>query len=199
MAYMKTSTDNISTFCLDENGGVVCAPGFPFQLGERSWEREWQVSSPGDKEKIIDDLERLLAGNGETYRFLCQRAALMVDEMLENAFFAAPRDAAGKPLCIKGGKRDLFPGERITLRSAFDSEKLSLEISDSWGSLSPDIVRRYISLNLASEGTEGDRAGRGLFFMWRFMDDFYVSVKPGEQTSVGGVLPLYTHFIEQGE
>jgi hypothetical protein len=59
-------------------------------------------------------------------------------------------------------------------------------------------VRRFITLNLAAGIPEDDRSGRGLFFMWRFMDDFYVSVRPGQETSVGGLLPLYPHTIEQG-
>lgn len=198
MASMKNSTMNIHTFRPDGNGGIVCAPGASLPLKERRWELEWRVSSPEDKETIIFQLECLLGGNGDAYEFLSQRAALMVDEMLENALFAAPRDAAGRPLYAKGGRRALHPGERICLRCAFDGERLCLEVSDSWGSLSPEIVRRYITLNLATDGSGEDRAGRGLFFMWRFMDDFYVGVKPGEETSIGGVLPLYPQFIEQG-
>lgn len=188
---MKDSTKNIHSFHLDENGAIVCIPSAPLPLMEQGWVHEWPVSSPEDKEKIIAHLEHLLsAEHDEANNFLSQRAALMVDEMLENALYAAPRDAGGRPLYTKGGRRTPLPGERIMLRCAFDGERLSLEVSDSWGNLSPEVVRRFISLNLDEDVAGSDRAGRGLFIMWRFMENFYVSVKPGKETSIGGILSL---------
>lgn len=198
MAYMNVSTKNSHTFRLNEKGEIVCTPCSPLLPGDRCRVHEWRVSSPEDKEEIIASLDSLLVGNDDAYGFLCQRAALMVDEMLENAIFAAPRDGDGRALYAKGGRRTLLPDERVILRCAFDGDRLSLEVSDSWGTLSPETVQRFISLNLAAGIPESDRTGRGLFFMWRFMDDFYVSVKPGEETSIGGALPLYPHTIEQG-
>ncbi len=193
MAHMKKTTRHIHGFRLNRNGAIVCIPGSPLALPQRGRVHEWRVMSPEDKETIIAHLERLLDGADDAHDFLRQRAALLVDEMLENALYAAPRDAGGGQIFRKGAKRGVLPGEQITLRCAYDGERLSLEVSDSWGSLTPETVRRFIALNLASEGADTDRAGRGLFFMWRLMDDFYVSVKPGEETSIGGALPLYPH------
>ena len=198
MAHVKSTTLNVHGFRLNANGTIVCIPRSPLPLNQGGGVHEWRIAAPDDKDRIIAHLERLLEGNDEAHDFLRQRAALMVDEMLENALYAAPRDAEGRQLFPKGGRRGVLPGERITLRCAFDGERLSLEVSDSWGSLSPEIVRRFIALNLAGGGAESDRAGRGLFFMWRFMDDFYVSVRPGEETAIGGALPLYPHANEQG-
>lgn len=198
MSYMKATALNVHGFRLDDNRTIACIPRSPLPLNPGDRVHEWRVVSPDDKDMIIAHLERLLEGNDAAYDFLRQRAALMVDEMLENALYAAPRDASGRQLFRKGGRRVVLPGERITLRCAFDGERLSLEVSDSWGSLSPETVQHFIALNLATEGAESDRAGRGLFFMWRLMDDFYVSVKPGEETSIGGALPLYPHANEKG-
>ena len=192
MASMQDSTLHIHTFRLGENGEIVRASGAP-RLSMLRRAHEWQITSPDDKEKVIAQLERMLAGDDEAHDFLRQRAALMVDEMLENALYAAPRDANGGQLFPKGDRRGILPEERIILRCDFDGERLSLEVSDSWGSLSPETVQHFIALNLADDGVHGDRAGRGLFFMWRLMDDFYVRVTPGEETSIGGALPLYPH------
>jgi len=198
MAYVTSPTLNVHGFRLNANGTIVCTPGSPLVLDRGDGVHEWHVGSTDDKEMIIAHLEQVLAGNDEAHDFLRQRAALMVDEMLENALYAAPRDASGRQLFTKGGKRGILPGERITLRCSFDGERLTLEVSDSWGSLSPETVQRFIALNLASKGADSHRAGRGLFFMWHLMDDFYVSVKPGEETAIGGALPLYPQSNEQG-
>lgn len=197
MAQVTAPTMNVHGFRLNANGAIVRIPGIPLPL-DRDGVQEWHIVSPEDKETIIAHLERMVEGNDEAHDFLRQRAALMVDEMLENALYAAPRDACGRQLFSKGGKRGMLPGERITLRCAFDGARLALEVSDNWGSLSPETVQRFIALNLASKGADGHRAGRGLFFMWRLMDDFYVSVKPGEETAIGGALPLYPQLDEQG-
>jgi len=187
---MKASTRHVHGFRLNGNGTIVCIPGSPLPLPQQGRVHEWRVMSPADKETIIAGLGHLLDGADDAHDFLRQRATLLVDEMLENALYAAPRDASGRQLFRKGDKRGALPGEQITLRCAYDGERLALEVSDSWGSLSPETVRRFIALNLAAEEAETDRAGRGLFFMWHLMDDFYVSVKPGEETAVGGTLPL---------
>jgi anti-sigma regulatory factor (Ser/Thr protein kinase) len=31
-----------------------------------------------------------------------------------------------------------------------------------------------------------DEGGRGLFIIWRFLDQFHVSIKPGKETVIGG-------------
>jgi hypothetical protein len=190
MAHHKITTQDAHGFRLNANGTIVRIPGSPLPLDQGKGVHEWRVASPDDKYRIIANLEQLLEGNDDAHGFLRQRAALMADEMLENALYAAPRDAGGRQLFRKGGNRVILPGERIVLRCAYDGERLALEVSDSWGSLSPETVQRFIALNLAAEDAESDRAGRGLFFMWQIMDDFYVSVKPGEETAIGGTLPL---------
>ncbi|HEX9078251.1 MAG TPA: ATP-binding protein [Desulfuromonadaceae bacterium] len=197
MAHMKAESPNAHGFHLNANGTIACIP-LSIPLNRGGGVHEWRIASPDDKERVIVLLEQLLEGNDEAHDFLRQRAALMVDEMLENALYAAPRDAEGRQIFPKGDRRGMLPGERITLRCSFDGERLALEVSDSWGSLSPETVRRFIALNLASEGAECDRAGRGLFFMWRFMDDFYVSVTPGEETAIGGAIPLHPSTHVQG-
>jgi len=156
---------------------------------------EWPVMSSDDKEVLIRRVEALVGGNDEAHTFLRQRAALMVDEMLENALYDAPRDISDKPIYSKGEKRTLPACEKIVLRCAFDGEKLFLEISDSWGRLSPATAQRFIALNQAQD-VSIDRAGRGLFLMWNFMKDFYVNLVPGLKTSVGGYLLLNPHPIE---
>jgi hypothetical protein len=158
---------------------------------------EWPAMSSDDKEALIRRVEGIVEGNDEAHAFLRQCAALMVDEMLENALYSAPRDFNDNQIYSKGEKRSLSANEKIVLRCAFDGEKLFLEVSDSWGKLSPATAQRFIALNLAQD-VATDRAGRGLFLMWNFMKDFYVNLVPNLKTSVGGYLLLNPNPNEYG-
>jgi hypothetical protein len=178
---------------------VISVSGVMPTVNAGCWTREWTVLSSHDKGRIISQLHDLFDGKDEDFDFLGQRAELVVDEMLENALYSAPRDQIGKPLFVKGSDRELFPDERISLRSGFDGEQLFLEVSDSWGNLSPETVEQFLSLNVSDTDPGSDRAGRGLFILWKFLDYFYVNINPGVETSMGGVLSLYPVTVEMGE
>lgn len=151
---------------------------------------ERPLSCSADKPALIEELTALIGEYDEQHLHLGQKAALMLDEMLENALYAAPRDALGQPLFAKGSSRSLLPTEQIVLRYRFDGTQLLLEVRDSWGTLRPAQLFGYLALNMAEHEPDAERAGRGLFFMWRLMDQLYVSIDPGQATVVGGCLKL---------
>jgi hypothetical protein len=187
---------SIRTFRYGDNGMIISVSGMVPAVSADSWTREWTVSSSHDKPRIIDQVHNLFAGKDDEHDFLGQRAELVVDEMLENALYSAPCDSGGKPLFVKGSERVLMPDEKISLRCGFDGEQLFLEVSDSWGNLLPETVERFLYMNLSDTDPKEDRAGRGLFIMWKFLDYFYVNINPGVETSMGGVLNLYPAIAE---
>lgn len=193
----KYQRETINMFSLSTNGGIICSPAPSMSFSGFPQVHEWPVLSSEDKEEIIGRVEHIVEGDGPSHEFLRQRAALMADEMLENALYAAPRDTEGNQIYAKGERRSLVPGEEIVLRCAFDGERLFLEVSDSWGRLSPETVQGFLAINLVHD-TSTDRAGRGLYFMWKFMKDFYVNFVPGLKTSVGGYLLLNPDSYEYG-
>ena len=189
---------SIRTFRYGERGTVVSVSGEVPTVHCGCWTREWNISSSLDKAVIIGQLHVLFDGKDEDYDFLGQRAALIVDEMLENALYSAPRDSYGNPLFTKGSLRELLPGEKITLRCGFDGEQLYLGVCDSWGNLASETVEFFLSMNENDTNPGGERAGRGLFIMWKFLDYFYVDINPGVETSMGGVLSLHPSIVEKG-
>lgn len=193
----KSQRETINMFSLSKHGRVMCSPSPSMSCSGFHEVHEWPVLTSEDKEEIIKRVECIIEGNDDCHEFLRQRAALIADEMLENALYCAPRDMSGNQIFAKGEKRSLSPDEEIVLRCAFDGERLFLEVSDNWGKLSPETVQGFIAINLAHD-TSTDRAGRGLFFMWRFMKDFYVNFVPGLKTSVGGYLLLNPDSYEYG-
>lgn len=190
---------SILAFRYGDRGTVISVSGVVPDVNARCWTQEWEISSSNDKGKIIAQLQNLFCGVNDDFDFLCQRAELIVDEMLENALYSAPRDALGKPLFAKGSERELLPGEKISLRCGFDGDQLFLEIKDSWGNLSPETVEQFLTMNHNDTDPGSDRAGRGLFIMWKFLDYFYVNINPGVETSMGGVIKLYPANAEKGE
>lgn len=190
---------SIQTFRYGDRGTVISVSGVVPSVNECCWTRDWDVSSSQEKFSIIDQMHILFDGKDEDHDFLGQRAELIVDEMLENALYSAPRDATGAPLFAKGSERELLLNEKISLRCAFDGKKLFLEVRDSWGSLLPETVELYLTLNHNETNPGSDRAGRGLFIMWKFLDYFYVNIDPGVGTSMGGILSLNSANLEKGE
>lgn len=149
-----------------------------------------RVCCSADKPALIEEISALIGEKDPAHALLAQKAALMVDEMLENALYAAPRAADGSALYPQREPRSLLPDEQITVRYRYDGAHLFLEVRDSWGSLSQSKVFSYLAINTQETEPDPDRTGRGLFFMWRLFDHLYVRICSGRETVVGGSLLL---------
>ena len=146
------------------------------------------ISSSTQKEELIAMVESAIEGSSPETDLLRQRGALLVDEMLENAVYNAPRKDDGSKMFRKGELRSIDPREGITFRFGFDGETLAMEMVDGWGSLSPDVVLHYLARNQANGGEWAETGGRGLFIIWRILDHMHVKITPGRQTVIGGHL-----------
>jgi anti-sigma regulatory factor (Ser/Thr protein kinase) len=153
---------------------------------------EFRVSSSEQKEELIAGLEELISGNGPEIELLRQKGALLVDEMFENALYGAPHEENGAAIYAKGQFRQVDSRENIILRYGFDGECIAMEMEDSWGSLSPDAVLECLATNHDSHDICEEIGGRGLFIIWRFLDQLHVHIDPGRQTVVGGQVKLVT-------
>jgi hypothetical protein len=151
---------------------------------------EFRVSSSEQKEELIAELEKTIGGCSQESEMLRMKGALLADEMLENAFYAAPRGEHSEPLYRKGEKRDLSDGENVVFRYGFDGETLALEVTDGWGTLSSEDLFRHLTQNCDSLGVHEEIGGRGLFIIWRFLDTLLIRIEPGKQTVIGGHVRL---------
>jgi hypothetical protein len=150
---------------------------------------ELPLISSSQKEALIASLEEAISGDSPEMELLRQRAALLADEMVENALYGAPQGDDGRKLYFKGEDRAIDADEKISFRFAFDGETLAMEIVDGWGTLAPEMVVDFLARNQAGMEAEVDETGgRGLFIIWRFMDHLHVNIRPGMQTVLGGHL-----------
>lgn len=151
---------------------------------------EFRVSSTEQKEELISRLELLIGGEGPDVELLRQKGALLADELLENAFYGAPRDELCASRYEKGAQRLIHPHETILFRFGFDGACLAMEMEDNWGSLAPNTVLEYLAINQNSRDICDEMGGRGLFIIWRFLDHMHIHIEPGKQTVVGGQVKL---------
>jgi len=151
-----------------------------------------RVASSDEKEKIIAGLEESIQGDGGEIELLRQKGALLADEMLENALYGAPRRDNGLSLFAKGQPRNIPLPEKIEFRYGFDGATLAMEVEDSWGSLSPQVVLEHLARGQDETGDPADDGGRGLFIIWRFLDHLHIHINPGKNTVLGGQVKLMT-------
>jgi hypothetical protein len=156
--------------------------------------RERHISSSTQKEELIAMVETAIGGESADIDLLRQRGALLADEMLENAMYGAPRRKDGSKVYRKGEERAIASHERIAFRFAFDGEVLAMEVADGWGSLSPDMVLKYLASNHSGGEMFDEAGGRGLFIIWRILDHFHISITPGMETVVGGHIKATSPF-----
>jgi len=151
---------------------------------------EFRVSSSEQKETLIAELESVIDGHSTECEMLRMKGALLADEMLENALYAAPRGESSDPLYRKGEKRTLSDKENVVFRYGFDGESLALEVTDGWGTLSSEAFLEHSTRNLNCIGPHEEIGGRGLFIIWRFLDSLHIRISPGQQTVIGGHVRL---------
>ena len=172
--------------------GLVCRR--PWEIGSclsaGTTIHSFQLRSSEEKEQLIGALEAALGGDGAEFEMLRQKGALLADELLENALYDAPRAPDGSKLFRKGERRVMLPQEKIVFSFGFDGETLALKLTDSWGSIEPEVVLEYLARNQEGDPIADDAGGRGLFIIWRFLDHFHLNVQPGLETVVGGHLQL---------
>ena len=203
---LKLLADGVRHLTFDQPEGVSPDRGYlpaivSRLVDRRPWEmssclregttiHSFQLTSSEDKEVLIGALEAVLAGEGDEYEMLRNKGSLLADELLENALYDAPRGPDGGKLFKKGERRVMLPQERIVLSFGFDGETLALTLSDSWGSLEPEVVLEHLARNQEGDPIADDAGGRGLFIIWRFLDHFHMNVQPGLETVVGGLVQL---------
>ncbi len=147
----------------------------------------------GERKAALSDLERF-ADSLELPQDRRGRVQLVADELLGNAFFDAPRDAAGEPLHRAGGPEVVLDAEhRVTLAYACDGQTLAVSVRDGFGTLTrarvAERLRRIGDPDLApAEGPGG--AGLGLIMVHASADQLLFRLAPGRSTEVVATLRI---------
>jgi len=153
--------------------------------------REFQLRHSSDKEFIIEEAQAWLAESGLAEEERLDALAMLIDELIENGLYAAPRDGKGRPLYAKGEDRALGKGEILRLRLAVQDGLLGVHLQDSWGTLTPAVfLNRLLCHTQKDGGLIAGVGGAGLYLIWRLCDYLQFRVHPHYQTQAMVLLDL---------
>lgn len=121
----------------------------------------------------------------------------IVDELVTNAIFNAPRTPDGEPKYARLSRREqvvLDDSEVAELQFACDGDYIAIGQIDPFGALTQEIVVTYLNRCLVkgpkqfSEATGG--AGIGLYRVFQSLSKFIVNIDPGRKTEVISLIDL---------
>jgi CheY-like chemotaxis protein len=151
--------------------------------------------------KVAEQAERL--GVGPRTVSLVET---IVDELVTNAIYNAPRDAEGRARYAEMSRREpveLPREEAAVLDFACDGSYIGISLLDPFGSLTQETIVRYLNRCLVERapragataetwgrpGASGG-AGLGLYRVFQSLSKFIVNVEPGRRTEVITLIDL---------
>jgi PAS domain S-box-containing protein len=145
--------------------------------------RQFQLTHSDDKLFLMEETRAWLDELGILDEDHLDGALVVMDEMIENCLYAAPRDGQSRPYHEKGATRELSPNESIRIDVVAGPSTLGMMATDNWGTLTPSTYLDYLTHTLRS-GVEAGVGGAGLYLMWRMSDYLQIRVAPRRQTQI---------------
>lgn len=157
--------------------------------------QQWSLQHTADKEDSIARVMEAACASGfaDTREELPATLALLLDEMLENAFLAVPDAERQRLQLSKGSQRPLLADERIDVRLGWNERVLGLAVTDYWGSFEPHKLLAYFERHRYGGGIVAGEGGAGLYLLWRFSDYLHIHVQPGQHTT------FFVFFAAEGD
>lgn len=117
--------------------------------------------------------------------------AVVAEEMIVNAIFAAPRDDDGKPKYAKPDRHEDFilpAREEVELTYACDGRYIGIAVTDPCGTLSRDTIMRFLKHVLREtkedDATKGRGARLGMHVIFNSVTQLIFNLDPGNRTEV---------------
>jgi DNA-binding response OmpR family regulator len=171
--------------------------GLEKYLGWGAALREVKISDSRARHDLIDEIHAYAIKAGLRKKF-AQQLQTVADELIMNAIWDAPVDAAGVPK-YNSAPRDqrirLLPDEEVVVRFGSDANSFGISVTDKFGRLEYDRAVDYLVRCFAKDddkinfGPGG--AGLGLFMAYNSVSSFVVNVAPGRRTEVIGLLHMH--------
>lgn len=160
------------------------------------------VKASSDRDKLKEDMCAYFKKMGIRSTIL-ERVNAVTEELLMNAIYDAPVDSSGKALYNHIGRNQavhLETHQQSVMRYATDGVYLAISVADPFGSLSKDVILRYIERNFRGEVETGEEgkggAGKGLYQIVQQSDLTVFNVKKGAKTEVVCLFYVEAHKKE---
>ena len=156
--------------------------------------REFYFSHSDEKAFIINEIDAWLQELGRLSLDRLDAAIFLLDELIENGLYGAPRDGKNNPLYSKGTARELANDEVLKLTVSLQNHLLGISLTDSWGTLTPKIFLNRLVRHTQGTGLDSGIGGGGLYLIWRMSDYLQIRVYPLQQTQVSAFIDLAQPF-----
>jgi hypothetical protein len=177
----------------------ICHDDLAMYLTRPSQHREFHFTHSDDKAFIIDEVDAWLQETTFPNPDRLDAVILILDELIENGLFAAPRDGKSNALYKKGSSRALQSTEMLRLTLSYQDGLLGISLIDNWGTLTPTVFLNRLSRNVQGIGLDSGIGGGGLYLIWRLSDYLQIRVSPYRQTQVCAFLDLNNSFDPEVE
>ena len=180
---------------------TFCSDDLAMFLSRPTQHREFNFTHSDDKAFVIDEVDAWLQDIALPNPDRLDAVILLLDEMIENGLYAAPRDGKGRQLYAKGTNRVLDDNEHLCLTLSYQEGLLGISLIDNWGTLTPTVFLNRLARNVQGIGLDAGIGGGGLYLIWRLSDYLQLRVLPHKQTQVTAFLDLNNSFdpeIENG-
>ncbi len=164
--------------------------------------QSYTLRASEERGALFEALEDFAAERG-TPRRMRALAATVLDEFVSNALYNAPVEPDGTrrfrdleratPVALRGD-------ERVSVSLASDGRRLSVSVSDPFGSLTWETLRTSLvrGLRRGTQRWEHSRGGAGIGFYCALeaLSHLVVNVEPGRRTELVGILSLHDTYRE---
>lgn len=158
-----------------------------------------------EKDAVVDAVESFALWVG-CHPLVAHAVGNATDELITNAIYNAPVDAAGQRHFAhlpRWTPVTLEAGQEVVVRCAFDGKRLCLSVRDFFGSLDPARLLGCLSRGVAMGDDQVESKtgglGVGLYQVFNFMHHLVVNIAPGECTEMIGLLDATRSYRQYSE
>ncbi|HUQ03699.1 MAG TPA: ATP-binding protein [Kofleriaceae bacterium] len=156
----------------------------------------FEVKSAQERDDVVEcvaDHVTWLGAGSETRRAV----AAVVDELVTNAIYDAPRTIEGQARYAARDRKEKFtldPWEHVHVRWGSSGDHIAISVSDSFGALRPEHVRACLRRCLTDEGDQIEQkaggAGLGLYTALSYCTQLIVNIEHGTRTELIALVDL---------
>lgn len=164
--------------------------GLKQHLSEGTHLVEKRLRKSEEKELIIREISEKVLALSPDGKNTKDVVAFVLDEMISNAIYGAPRSSDGSYLYDKGNPVELKKDEEIIIKYGNDEQFFGFSVTDLHGTLNRLDVLHAIFKQTSGVGMHEDYGGGGLFLIRTFIDRFIINISFGKMTETIGLLYL---------
>ena len=166
-----------------------------------------RIKRSDDRNAVVDQTVSF-ANNLDIHPRLVENIATVVEELITNALYNAPVDAAGQPRFThlpRNQPIELEDDEEVMVSVCCDGQTFGISVADSFGALTTERSLTYLVRSCRQEATIKSNkggAGLGLFMTFDSLNHMALNICPNTRTEVIGLIDIrgnYRDFVHRGK